>query len=166
MKCLKCDKEIEGSGKKYCSRSCAVSANNLGVRRNGEKPKVSVCICGIKVSRKTYCSHKCRARAVRLAVFEQIENGTYSTRGCQSALRNYLEEKVGRVCNECNLTEWNGCPIPLDVDHKDGNPNNHNVNNIRLLCKNCHALTPTYGAKNMGSGRSQRRKFYKANGYS
>lgn len=166
MDCENCGDPIVGSGKRYCSRSCAITVNNAGVRRHGSEPVKSKCICGEEVTRNTFCSHKCRARAMRLSVFEQIENGTYATKGGQSGLRHYLEEKRGKICAECGLSEWQGCPIPLDVDHIDGNPENHKLDNIQLLCKNCHALTPTYGAKNKGQGRESRRKFYKEHGYS
>lgn len=51
-------------------------------------------------------------------------------------------------CMNCHRTEWTGQPIPLELDHIDGNNNNNSLNNLRLLCPNCHALTPTYRSKN------------------
>lgn len=53
------------------------------------------------------------------------------------------------VCVICNNTEWNGKPIPLQLDHIDGNSSNNNLSNLRLLCPNCHAQTDTYCGKNM-----------------
>jgi 5-methylcytosine-specific restriction endonuclease McrA len=44
-----------------------------------------------------------------------------------------------------------GNPIPLELEHKDGNCTNHNIENLELLCPNCHALTDTYRGKNKGS---------------
>lgn len=57
----------------------------------------------------------------------------------------YFEEK----CGECGLTEWRNVPIPLHLEHIDGNHFNNNLTNLKILCPNCHALTPTYGAKNV-----------------
>ena len=57
-------------------------------------------------------------------------------------LRNGYEDK----CYECGITEWNGKPAPIQVDHIDGDPWNQSIDNLRLLCANCHAQTPTYGA--------------------
>jgi hypothetical protein len=47
---------------------------------------------------------------------------------------NILERK----CYKCNLTHWNEELIPLDLHHKDKNRNNNSVENLTLLCPNCH----------------------------
>ena len=53
------------------------------------------------------------------------------------------------VCERCGNTQWMNQPIPLEVHHIDGNKNNNELNNLQLLCPNCHALTPTYRGKNI-----------------
>jgi hypothetical protein len=45
---------------------------------------------------------------------------------------------------------WEGGPIPLELDHVDGDRRNNDPSNLRLLCPNCHALTPTYRGRNIG----------------
>ena len=52
------------------------------------------------------------------------------------------------ICDSCRKTQWMGKPIPLELDHIDGNHQNNNLNNLRLLCPNCHAFTSTYRGKN------------------
>lgn len=52
-------------------------------------------------------------------------------------------------CECCNLTEWMGRPIPLELHHKDGNRHNNTIENYGLLCPNCHALTDSYRGKNV-----------------
>lgn len=65
-----------------------------------------------------------------------------------------LKHKLIRVgvfkyeCSNCKGTEWLGNPIPLELEHKDGNKFNNKLENLCLLCPNCHALTDTYRAKN------------------
>lgn len=53
-------------------------------------------------------------------------------------------------CERCRGTEWRGAPIPLELDHVDGDRCNNTRENLRLLCPNCHALTPTYRGRNIG----------------
>lgn len=53
-----------------------------------------------------------------------------------------LEEK----CVECgSLPEWRGKPMALHLDHKNGNSNDHRLENLRFLCPNCHQQTETWG---------------------
>lgn len=47
-------------------------------------------------------------------------------------------------CYCCNNTTWNGKPIPVELEHKDGDHYNNNLDNLTLLCPNCHAQTSTY----------------------
>ncbi len=54
-------------------------------------------------------------------------------------------------CRSCKLTTWLGKPIPLELEHKDGNPRNNSLENLELLCPNCHTFTPTYRGKNKAS---------------
>ena len=60
-------------------------------------------------------------------------------------LREGLKE---HICECCNNTLWNNVPIPLEVHHKDGNKDNNTIDNLQLLCPNCHALTDNYKGKN------------------
>jgi hypothetical protein len=59
------------------------------------------------------------------------------------------------VCAFCgNDGIWQGRPIPLEVDHVDGDWRNNRVENLRLLCPNCHSITDTYRGR--GKGRASR----------
>lgn len=53
-------------------------------------------------------------------------------------------------CEGCGHATWEGRPIPLELDHVDGDRTNNRLENLRLLCPNCHALTPTYRGRNIG----------------
>jgi len=51
-------------------------------------------------------------------------------------------------CECCGITEWNGQPAPLELDHINGINYDNRLENLRLLCPNCHAQTETYRGKN------------------
>jgi rubrerythrin len=53
------------------------------------------------------------------------------------------------ICESCEGTEWVGKPIPLELHHVDGNHYNNELDNLELLCPNCHALTENYRGKNI-----------------
>jgi hypothetical protein len=69
--------------------------------------------------------------------------------------KRLLKEKIFQhICSKCNLKEWNGKPIPLELDHINGNNQDNSLCNLRLLCPNCHAQTPNYRGKNIGKSKS------------
>lgn len=59
-------------------------------------------------------------------------------------LKPHLIRERGHRCEFCNLTEWMGHKIPLEVHHKDGDRTNNELPNLELRCGNCHALTPNW----------------------
>ena len=62
----------------------------------------------------------------------------------------YLEP----LCAMCGISRWLDGEVPLQLDHKDGNKDNNNLKNLRLLCPNCHALTPQYRLKDEFKGET------------
>lgn len=73
---------------------------------------------------------------------QRIKNWSKYTRGTQ--LKPHLIKERGYNCEGCNLEKWMGKPIPLEVEHVDGDRTNNDKKNLKLLCPNCHALTPTW----------------------
>jgi hypothetical protein len=78
----------------------------------------------------------------------------YSTSNLRIRLLN--EGVFERKCSVCNLTEWRDLPIPVELDHINGVNDDHRLENLRLLCPNCHAQTPTYKGKNKNARTSHR----------
>lgn len=59
-------------------------------------------------------------------------------------LEGYKEYK----CEICGIKDWNDKRIGLEIDHIDGNSSNHFLNNLRVICPNCHSQTDTYKSRN------------------
>lgn len=162
-KCLNCDDEfdvIKSDPKKFCGNSCSASHNN----KLREKKKYGDCLsCGNSLNRKdrTYCSSSCQHEFRRKQKFELIESGDISL--SSRWYKKYLIHIHGEKCMECGWCEVNqySGKIPIELEHIDGNSENNDLSNLKLLCPNHHSLTPTYKALNTGNGRYSRRKRYK-----
>lgn len=62
--------------------------------------------------------------------------------------RLYKEGLLKEKCSSCGLgNEWNGKFISLQLDHKDGDRCNNQIDNLRILCPNCHSQTDTFCGK-------------------
>jgi hypothetical protein len=83
----------------------------------------------------------------RVSVWEIIE-GLHPHFQTFKLKHKLLEEGImENVCDECGITEWNGRPLNMQLDHKDGNSHNHKLENLRMICPNCHAQTETFCGK-------------------
>ena len=93
-------------------------------------------------SRGIYCSNKCQGEH---KVRESIESGSYT----RSNAMTYFKQTTEYKCSCCNVSEWNGKPLTLQIDHIDGKKTNNMIENLRYLCPNCHTQTETWGVKNV-----------------
>jgi hypothetical protein len=77
-----------------------------------------------------------------------VEESTY--RGGTSKLKSRLVAAglLREACAKCGVSEWHGERLSLHLDHVNGRSTDNRIENLRLLCPNCHSLTPTYCGKN------------------
>jgi len=77
-----------------------------------------------------------------------VENSWYSAK--TRLKERLLEEGVlNNECVECGVGDfWNGKPLVLQLDHINGNNRDHRIENLRILCSNCHSQTSTFSGKN------------------
>lgn len=120
--------------------------------------------CEKLTARKTYkyCSNQCQADYQYNKYIEEwldgkIDGGT-SSGIVSSHVKRYLREINKDKCEICSWSKVNPFTgiVPLEADHIDGNHKNNKIDNLRLICPNCHSLTSTYRALNKGNGRSWR----------
>lgn len=163
LNCAECRKEIfkipaEVLDNNFCSRSCSATFHNRGVRRyEGNLPNCLNCNKLLSESRRKYCSAKCQAEKTKKETWEEIKSGNITNHAC---IKRHLLEQFGYICNICKTETWCGQKVPLVLDHIDGNSENNNLDNLRLVCGNCDMQLPTYKSKNKDNGRAFRRQRY------
>jgi len=98
-------------------------------------------------TRNKFCSTLCNSKYTwEYKSVPKIEQGLGGN------LHRYLRESRGEHCELCGQGAiHNNLPLVLQVDHIDGNSDNNKLDNVRLLCPNCHTQTETYGSKGKGS---------------
>lgn len=178
-KCLQCNIDfncLKSENRKFCSQNCSAVYTNIkrgenNLLKNSDIIKICEnCNNDFKINSRNFskhkfrkfCSTKCHTEYEEKIKFEYVENNkSVSSR----VVKVYLIKKYGEKCMECGWCENNKTSnkIPIELEHIDGNSENNNLDNLKLLCPNCHSLTPTYKALNRGNGRHKRMERYNEN---
>ena len=166
-KCLNCEKEIKKKDNVFCSKSCSAILNN----KARKKIKVFDCAhCGktcecTRSSVNVYCSNECqhlKQMQVKIQTWLKGEHKGWSGKCRQLSLfvRNHLKHTRGSACEIC---KWDGHHPDdgrslTEIDHIDGDAENCRPENLKIVCPNCHSMTPTYRARNKNSKRIRNNK--------
>lgn len=154
--CPKCNKQHEKVGK-YCCRSCANS--RIFTEESKEKKRIKSIEFWSKFDddgRKTHHKEKMKLydfnehqRKVQEANRKREWSKPYEEMSHTSVRKRLLHER-NHTCENCGIGNiYNGRPLSLELDHVDGNSKNNKIENLRILCPNCHSQTPTHRSKNI-----------------
>ncbi len=119
----------------------------------------SVCAKQFRSVRKTakFCSDRCKNEQIleNLKPF-LVKN---SARTGQSIKRSLLS--LGMLSDKCEMpgcgiSTWNGKTAPLEMDHINGDNRDHRLENLRILCANCHSQLPTHCWGNTNKQKEKR----------
>lgn len=104
-----------------------------------------------------YCDNSCQGayknKSLQTSIFSKIEKGlklNFCSSTTQMWYKKYIISKYGNQCMKCGWNKLNTFTnkIPVELDHIDGNCENNDINNLRLLCPCCHSLTEHFKGGN------------------
>jgi len=92
-------------------------------------------------SKGIYCSNRCQADYRLKKRFTENTRWNY-------AMRNLIIRQRGEKCEKCGIEDWNGTSLSFHIDHINGDRTDNRIDNLKVLCPNCHSQTDTFGFKN------------------
>ena len=79
--------------------------------------------------------------------FDYSSFSTHSNKKNGKNTQSPLIALRGRKCECCGITEWLGQPINLEIHHLNGDRSDNRLENLQLLCPNCHSYTNNFCGK-------------------
>lgn len=145
MLCENCKLEhttIYGSGR-FCSRKCARGFSTKAKRLEINK-KVSLSQLGKVVSEET--KQKLRESWKNPSI--RASRSKPRVLNLKYCSRDVVLESKPELCESCGIgPEYNGAPLTLQIHHIDGNRRNNRLENLQILCPNCHSQTDNFAGK-------------------
>jgi hypothetical protein len=91
---------------------------------------------------KISCQHEYNKKISHSKILKEKKSSFFK-------LKQYIIETKGYKCELCNIgSTWNKLPLTLHCDHIDGDSDNNTLDNLRIVCPNCHSQTDTWCGRN------------------
>jgi 5-methylcytosine-specific restriction endonuclease McrA len=126
------------------SKSMAEACSKLGLHFNSFKKRAKELNCykpnqpGVGIIKK--------GQGIPLSEILEGKHPQYQTYKLKNRL---IKEGIkDNCCEVCGIKDWNNIQLNMELDHIDGDRTNHKIDNLRIICPNCHSQTDTYRSKN------------------
>ena len=127
------------------SNSMAEAASKLGIHFNTFKRHTS----RLGIYKPNQGGKRGKKRGTIKIPTNEILNGEHPHFQTFKLKNRLLREGIiENKCEICGISDWNDKQLNCELDHKDGDRTNHKLENLRILCPNCHSQTDTYRSKN------------------
>ena len=120
-------------------------ARELGINPKNTKP-IKRCISKYKIDTSHFAGQAWSKGKTMLT-----ENDIISKKRRNVQIKNFLFKSGKKLykCEICGIKEWMGKDIILEIHHIDGDKNNNKIENILILCPNCHSQTDNFRGRNI-----------------
>lgn len=137
----------------FCNNKCSSQA--ASAKMFCKTKTLQCCKCGKNVEVDSRTS-KIKCYSCRHPGFKKKPNDYYKVLTGEENTTSYtclraflIKEGIKEnKCEKCSITEWQGKPICIQLHHEDGNRNNNLLENLKMVCPNCHTQTITWGVRN------------------
>ncbi len=153
-------KPSEAQSKKFCDHSCSARYSNKdrydwnevqAFYDNGNSKHDCVKHFRFKYGAINAAERRGLLRTTRGVELIPLEEMLVENSACDRGSIKARLLKLGILenkCYICGLTKWQGKPIVMRLDHINGMPNDHRLENLRMVCPNCDSQLPTFCGRN------------------
>jgi len=156
MNCENCFIEHEGSygSGRFCSSVCSRSFSTKA-KREQINLKVKEKLSGRKLSEEHKINLRNGWKKSPIRNFNRIRAPISEICALNSNFHNlYIKKRLlddglkKNICEECGIKDYNNKPLTIQIHHMNGNRSDNRIENLQMLCPNCHSQTENYAGRN------------------